>query len=186
VAGQVGPAQTIQTTSYAITTDPVEIHPGGLGRLTPAALLGDVRIKVTPADGDPLFMGIASESDARTFLTAVDHTTLIDFDGRNPVYRENPGGPVSTLPTEADIWAVSTQGVGTQTLTCTPQPGDWVMVVMDEHGQAGITADASVGAQVPAFGYLLGALFITGYTVLIVGAVFLLAAPARTRRGEQQ
>ena len=42
------------------------------------------------------------------------------------------------------------------------------MVAMDENGQAGITADASVGAQVPAFGYLLGALFIAGYTALVL------------------
>ena len=178
----MSPNQTIQTSSYAIATEPVTIHPAGSGRLTAAAVLGDMRVTVTSVDDRPLFLGLASATDVRALLAGVDHTTLTDFDGRQPVYREDPGGPVRTLPSEADIWAVSTQGVGSQSLTWTPQPGDWMVVVLDANGRAGITADASIGAEVPSFGYLLGIVFVTGYAALIVGAALLLAASAPRKR----
>ena len=181
----MSPTQTVQSASYALTTDPVKMHLGGLGQFTRSTLLGDIRMKVTPVDRRPLFIGIAPASDAGAFLAGVDHTTIVDFDGRDPVYRESSGGPAGTLPAERDIWVVSSQGVGTQTLTWTPRTGDWVVVVMDGAGQPGIRAKASVGAQLPAFGYLLGALFVVGCAMLLVGIV-LLRAPRHTRTGEQR
>jgi hypothetical protein len=179
-------SQPVQTASYALTTDPVAIHAGGVGRITPADLLGDVRIRVRPADGRPLFVGIASAADARSYLSGVGHTTLVDFDGRDPVYRDTAGGPVGAVPAQAGIWVDQTQGVGTQTLTWTPVPGDWVAVVMDAGGQPGIKADVSVGAEVPAIGYLLGGVFAVGYILLIVGAVALLTSLGRHRSGDSR
>ena len=61
-------------------------------------------------------------------------------------------------------------------LDWTPRPGSWTVVVMHTDGSAGLSGTVSVGATLP----WLGA---TGWVVLVVGVLLLMAGGAVVVRG---
>jgi hypothetical protein len=80
--------------------------------------------------------------------------------------REISGVAPTARPTDLPIWVASVVGTGTQELTWTPRSGDWALVLMNADGSADVSAQVSVGAQLPWLG---GA----GVAVLIAGLIFL-------------
>ena len=110
-------------------------------------LLGTVRIRANATR--PVFIGIARESDAQAYLGSVARAVGAQFDTHSADFRVHQGGPPSYAPTHAHIWSASAVGAGTRTLTWTPHPGNWRIVLMNADGTAGIRADVSVGARLP-------------------------------------
>ena len=73
-------SQVSPTAVAAVATEPADLASPGVGGPFSQGLLGEVRIRVTPADpGRELFVGIGSGSDVARYLAGVSHTRISDF-----------------------------------------------------------------------------------------------------------
>ena len=72
-----------------------------------------------------------------------------------------------------------------QELTWVPEQGDWMLVVMNADGSAGISVESRIGATFPALDGLGWGLLIGGLVCLVLGALLLVLAARRPaeRRG---
>jgi hypothetical protein len=166
------------TTGSVLATEPADLASPGVGGPFSQGLLGEVRIRVTPADPGPdpdLFVGIGSSSDVSRYLAGVSHTRISDFWSHrvHAIGGHEPG----SAPGTQDFWVASTTGPGAQTLTWDPTNGSWSVVVMNADGQPGVNVAADLGATMPSLtgiavgGLLAGAVFLIGGVLLIVGAI---------------
>ena len=164
------------TSGSALATEPAELDSPGVGWLYSSVLLGNVRIRVTPANADSaLFVGIGPADEIDRYLAGVSHTVISDF-WTDRVEAIGGGTPGST-PGAQDFWVDSATGLGAQTLTWDPANGSWSVVVMNADGRPGVDVRADLGATYPvlrgiAIGVLvIGALFLVGGGFLIAGAI---------------
>ena len=160
----------------ALATERIDLGSAGTGWLYSPALLGTVRIRVTPVSPGPaLFAGIGPSADVDRYLAGVSHTVISDFWGDKA--QAIGGGAPRSAPGAQGFWAASASGPGTQTLRWDPASGIWTVVVMNADGRPGINVRADLGATYPdllgiAVGLLAaGAVFGVGGTLLIAGAI---------------
>ena len=174
------PSQSLSTSTYAISSEPLVRDSGSAGDVVPESLLGEVAVRADVRGGEPIFVGVATTQDAAAFLADVEHTTLVDIEGigddRVPLYRDVPGDAAATSPGDSDIWVASATGTGEQELTWEPESGDWTVVVMNADASAGVDADLAVGATVPVLGAVIAGLFVTGGVLLVASIVLVLVA----------
>ena len=164
------------TSGSALTTEPTHLGSPGVGWLYSPALLGKVRIRVTPVSGGPaMFVGIGRSTDVDRYLTGVNHTVISDYFG-NKVEAVGGGTPRSAPGTQ-HFWVASSTGTGPRTLKWNPHSGSWTVVVMNADARPGIGVRADLGARMPAvlwvaIGLLVaGAVFLAGGGLLIAGAI---------------
>lgn len=170
--------QSLNTDGYALSTENIAIETAGLD--VPDLLMGDVRIRATGSDGDPLFIGIAPTAEAEQYLQGVRATTIVDFDDDNQAYRQVEGGAPANPPAQEDIWTAQSSGAGTQSLEWEIEDGDWTVVVMNADAGADIDARADIGATVPMLGWLAAVLLVGGGLLLLVGIVLIVASVPRS------
>ena len=166
------------TSGSALTTEPTHLGSPGVGWLYSPALLGKVRIRVTPVSGGgALFVGIGRSTDVDRYLAGVHRTVVSDFFGSKV---KAVGGATHTprsAPGTQHFWAASTTGPGARTLKWDPHGGSWTVVVMNADARPGIGVRADLGARIPAavwvaVGLLVaGAVFLAGGGLLIAGAI---------------
>jgi hypothetical protein len=170
------PSFELETSSYAVTAEELEFvrTPGDW---TPWGDGLELRLTVTPASGDSLFVGVAPRDDVDAYLDGVAHDEVQRLDAPNVDATSTPGERGPDAPSTQTFWAHSVEGGGPQTLNWTAEPGRWAMVVMNADASPGVTADATAGARtdvlVPlGIGLLIAALVLLGGgTALIVAAV---------------
>lgn len=169
-------AHEFATAGSALASERIDLGSAGTGWLYTPALLGKVRIRVTPTHPSPaLFVAIGPAADVERYLTGVSHTLISDL-WTNRVQAIGGGTPRSAPGTQT-FWAASTAGPGSQVLRWHPASGSWTVVVMNASGQPGIHVRADLGATYPsllpiAVGLLVaGAVFGTGAALLIAGAI---------------
>jgi hypothetical protein len=185
------PTQTLSTESYALASEPLNIDPGATD-VMPRSWLGEVAVRGDSTGGDDLFIGVASESDAAAYLADVRHATLTDIEGSDawpwrwwgadngtPVYSESGGAAPTELPGDSDIWVASATGTGEQELNWDPEAGDWTVVVMNADGSQGVSAEMSVGAELPVLWGVVVGLFVAGGLLLVISIVMLVLALRR-------
>ena len=169
-------AHKFSTAGSALATKPTQLGSAGVGWLYSPALLGKVRIRVTPASaGPPLFVGVARSRDVDRYLAGVDRTVINDFwsDDVEPV----GGGRVTSAPAMQRFWVASSSGAGDRSLVWKPTDGRWTVVVMNADGRPGIDIGADLGARTPALPWIAlgllagGVVFMAGGVLLIVGAI---------------
>ena len=170
------------TTSRALASERLDIEIDDKHWIAGVEDLGDSRLKVTSADDEPVFAGIAHQRDVTAYLRGVEHTVVADIDTApfSARHREHHGTRAPAPPGEQDFWAASVQGAGSQTLKWTPDDGDWAVVVMNADGSAGVAADVSAGAEI-AFLPTLGWSLTGGGVLLLVAGVALIAIGVRPR-----
>lgn len=166
--------QSLSSDGYAVASKRVELHLKGTGRFVPDRFVGDVKVTVNPLGDAPVFVGIAPAAEAASLLAGVQHSVLLDIpsrDGgaRDPVYRQEAGGPPALKPGQSNIWSARASGTGRQSVVWPAQPGDWAVVVMNADGTRPVSADVAVGATFPAIGLVVGILLV------IAGGMFVLA-----------
>jgi len=151
----------------------------------PVALLGVVRVRVTSIR--PVFIGIAPAHAVNAYLAAVARAQGRRFDTPSSQFHTDRGGAPASPPAAETFWSAHATGAGQQTLTWTPQAGNWRVVLMNADGSAGVTGEVSIGATLPHL--LTIAIAALGAGILIVilsaGALYLTirrpaAASART------
>jgi hypothetical protein len=175
----------IERDSYAIVTEPVDIdleagwHWGWHWDWS-----NFVTFKVEGYNNNPskqIFIGVAEESDVRAYLSGVEYDEITEW-SIHPYrveYTHHLGGSVPTAPTTQTFWAESAHGAGTQTLEWEPETGNWMLVLMNDDGSAGVSLSGAVGVKVPwLFGIGVGFL-VGGIAVLIIGIVMVYFAVRR-------
>jgi hypothetical protein len=167
------------TSSRALVTEGVTV-----GNDVPDWLLGKVRIEATSTTGKPLFVGIAKQSDAESYLNGVRYAKLtdLDLDPFSVTYAPQPGRKVPASPAAQSFWAAKARGSGSPALTWKVREGNWSIVVMNADGSPGVTAEVKPGAKIPAaFWAGLGAAIVGGALLLVT--ILMVMAGAR-RDGE--
>ena len=164
---------------YAMASDTVGMHTASGGWDAASALVGTVRIRVTPAAGNsPVFIGIAPAGAATRYLTGVAYATVRGTADHHGTYTEHAGSAPSALPAAAGIWTAQAAGPGTQTLTWAVKSGDWMVVAMNADGSRPVSMQVNVAATLPALPWIAAGLLAGGFACLIAG-VLLIAVPLR-------
>ena len=171
--------QPLGTSTYALVSSNVELHVDAPPDLTPAALLGDAQLTVEPRGGGAVFIGLAPTAEVEAYLGDVERSVLIDLRNGRAVLAQDGRAAPATAPGRQDIWVAQSSGSGPQSIRWTPENGDWTVVVMNADGSAGVSVDASAGAEVPAMWWVIGILVLLAALSLLVGIV-LVAVPLRS------
>lgn len=168
--------QTFSTSGSALVTKPADLGVPGFGWLYSPSVLGEIRIRVTPASaGSTPFVGIGPSNEVDRYLAGVGHTVITDFWSESV---QSVGGDANaSAPGSKDFWVASDSGSGPRTVTWDPTAGSWSVVVMNVDGQPGVDVRADLGATFPPLVWislglvLLGLVFLTGGLLLVVGAI---------------
>ena len=171
------PARTFATSSYAITTDRIDL--GNTTDIAPSSILGTVRIRATATSPtEPIFIGIGRHDTVDHYLSGVSHVTIASLTGGMTTYHRYPGTAPSVSPTalSTTMWVRSAYGAGTQSIRWKPSGGDWSVVAMRPDGSRGLSIAADVGATVPALGWIDAAIFTIG-AILLIAAILLVTLP---------
>ncbi|MCR4405233.1 MAG: DUF4389 domain-containing protein [Candidatus Acetothermia bacterium] len=175
----------LERESHAIVSEPAAIDIGLDWPWRPGRL-GTMKVEATA--GDParaIFLGLAEAAAVRAYLADVAYDEIVEFKLRplRVSYRQHPGGSPPAPPATQRFWEVAAQGAGPQTLRWEVEPGEWVLVLMNADGSAGLDLRGSVGVKVPwLFPVGLG-LFIAGLVVLAIGIVMIYLAVRRPAAG---
>ena len=161
--------------SYAVVTEPADVDMG-------SAWVWDwgnlVTFKVEGSNDDPsknIFIGVAEERYLNDYLRDVAHDEVTDFDIRPDrlEYRHISGDSEPDAPTTQTFWRESARGSGTQEVHWELESGNWVLVLMNEDGSAGIDLSVVLGAKVPwLFGVGIG-LLVGGIVVLAISIIMI-------------
>ena len=137
-----------------------------------------LKIKAESNNGKPIFIGIIEADDAIDIFgeAAYEQITdfrMDDFDDRYPYieYRYHSGETLNVTPTELNIWASEVSGSGEQTLTWSPETGNFWLVIMNMDGSPDVDVDVGMGAKVPILSVIGQGLFVGGLVLLAGGII---------------
>jgi hypothetical protein len=174
--------RTFDTSSYAITSDGIDLGTA-TDVITPGDVLGTVRLRATATDpAKHLFIGVGRKDAVERYLAGVGRSVITDWangHSHQQLFREME--PPSA-PSTADVWTAQAAGAGTQTLTWRPAAGQWVVVVMNENGSAGVSVTADAAATVPDLRWIATGLLAAGALALASGVVLVAVSAARASR----
>lgn len=172
--------QPFSTSGSALVTKPADLGVPGFGWLYAPSVLGEIRIRVTPASSDStLFVGIGPSNEVDRYLAGVGHTLITDFwtESVRPV-----GGDASaSAPGSQDFWVASDSGAGPRTVEWDPTGGSWSVVVMNVDGQPGVDVRADLGATLPPLVWISVGLLVFGLVLLAGGMLLVVGAIRRAR-----
>jgi uncharacterized protein DUF4389 len=164
------------TDTYALVSD--SYRTGAAGDVLVARdMLGTVRIRTQSAQ--PVFVGIARAAAVDSYLAGVRHEVATRFDAHQRDFRLKAGGAPVAPPTAKKFWAAESVGAGAQTLSWSPQDGNWRVVVMNANGSAGVRADLALGARFPHLLWIGIGVLSGGALLLLVGGGGIYAAVRR-------
>ena len=177
--------EAFSTAGSALATVPTHLGTSGTGWLYAPAVLGPVRMRVTPVNpGSDLFVGVGPSAEVDRYLATAGHTVISDF-WTNTTYTID-GGTALTAPAAQTFWVASSTGVGPRTMVWEPTDGSWTVVVMNADGRSGIDVTADLAARIPALPWIaigllvVGGLFATGGILLISTTVRRRSTPPST------
>lgn len=177
----------LETTSYAITSDEIDLGADPTRERTTVDL-GDfvtLRLDVASTNESPVFVGIGPRADVERYLRDVQRATVDDlsFDPFAVSYRYERGGPPPGKPGAEDFWVASEEGSGRQTLEWKPESGNWSVVIMNADARAGVSVDAALAAKSP-WVFRAGVGLAVGGTIgLLIGAALLVVGVIGLGRG---
>jgi hypothetical protein len=178
------PDDSFSTTGSALVSENIELSDTGTDWALVESWLGTARLDVTGADtGTAVFVGIAPVDAGQAYLEGVGRTVVDDLGSGADNGRLVPGGAPATPPADQDFWVAQSSGTGAQQLTWDPTEGDWLLVVMNADGSAGVSVEAGIGATVPGLTGLAWGLLIGGIVLLLLSALLFVLA---FRRGSRQ
>jgi hypothetical protein len=184
----ISPEDRLAGPGYALVSERIELSTGA-DWMPISAALGTARVEVTgTTSGSETFIGIAPVDDATAYLGGVQRTVVDGLGLDASVPREVSGNAPSGPPAEQDFWTVQAAGPGTQQLSWVPAEGDWMLVIMNADGSAGISVDARIGATLPALDGLAWGLLVAGLICVAIAVLLLVLAIRRPadRRGPAQ
>lgn len=171
------PVERLETTSYAIASDEIDLGADPTGDET-VVDFGDfvtLRLDVDGTGEAPVFVGIGPQQDVDSYLEGVQRAivTDVEFDPFLVDYRYEGSNAPKGLPGDQDFWAKSAEGNGEQQLEWEPTSGNWAVVIMNADASEGVSVNAALAAKSPwVFRVGLG-LTIGGAIGAIIGAILL-------------
>ena len=171
------PTTSLDSETFAITSEDAEIDTEGAPSWVPSMWLGEVRVHARADTGEPLFVGVARTSDVQGYLGDVSRDTLREFRVGKAVLETTDGGAPATAPADQTFWVAQASGTDA-TLTWDLEDGDWTIVLMRQDGTSGISADVSTGAELPVINAVIAVLLVLAGLTLLAGAL-LIAIPVR-------
>lgn len=177
----VSPEESLGSDGYALVSDRVDLDAGPDWLPLPAAVLGHARIQVTTAEADDVFVGIAPAADAARYLDGVRRTAVdgLGFDGPPRSGDRIPGGEPPGPPEEQGFWTAEATGPGGHHVNWDPADGEWMFVIMNTDGSAGVDVEARIGAELPALAPTGWALSVSGLIVTLLAGLLLEKAVRR-------
>ena len=169
--------------SYAITTQPADIELESVW-FVDRHDIGTIKVQASSEnDSKQIFIGIADEADVKAYLSGVNYDEIKEFRVLpfRVYYTNLPGNSSPAAPTSQTFWVVSEHGSGTQTLEWEVETGDWVLVLMNADGSAGVDLSGSIGVKTPWVFWVGLGLLIGGIVLLIIGVGLVLLATRRRR-----
>ena len=167
--------ESVSTRTYALVSERVDAKVDGADWAA-GDLLGTIQIR--SESGARVFVGIGRASAVDEYLAQSRHAEVRDLASHHETHIVSGGSSAPQQPLHQTFWAASTQGRGDQTLQWKPRSGAWKAVVMNADGSAGVSADVSIGAELPHL--LTVALVVVGFgLVLVAGGVALVYVGAR-------
>jgi hypothetical protein len=167
------------STASAITTRSADIQ------LEPSWFVrrnNPITIKVEGSSNDPtkqIFIGLARESDVRTYLNGVNYDEVSDFTFRpfHTQYIQHSGTAKPSPPTGQTFWVASATGSGTQTMQWNVVSGTYALVLMNADGSSPVDTSVSLAAKIPQIVHAVGlGLLIGGIVILVIGGVMIFFA----------
>jgi hypothetical protein len=174
------PREQFSSEGYALVSERIELATDA-DWLPLSVALGTARVDATATGSQQIFVGIAPVADAAAYLGEVQRTVVDDlgFDAPASSHDQIAGGAPSGPPTDQDFWIASATGPGTQRLEWDPTEGDWMFVMMNADGSAGVSVDARIGATFPALDGIAWGLVASGLFLLLVGVLVMVLALRR-------
>jgi hypothetical protein len=180
--------ERLDTAAPAITSDELDlgVSPED-SRWFDLGDLATVRFDVEGTGETPVFVGIGPADDVHAYLDGVAQAQVEDVD-LHPFrvrYDFTRGALRADPPGDQAFWVA--QGTDGQPLEWELDEGDWVVVVMNADGSAGVSVDASVGAKADWI-LPVGIGLLAGGFLLVVGGTLLLVfgAVGLSRHADQQ
>jgi hypothetical protein len=127
------------------------------------------QVKVRSQSGAPVFVGIASEVDAASYLGGVQRAIVNDFGEDPESYQIVAGSAPAGPPAAQTFWVASSVGSREHEFIWEVEDGNWTVVAMNEDAGPGVTSDLSVGAEVDPLLWIGIGLLIAGGVLLLVG-----------------
>jgi hypothetical protein len=170
------PEEDLSSAGSALVSERIDLRTDA-DWLPVSAALGTARVDVTGV-GQDVFVGIAPVADVTAYLGDVQRTVIDDLGFDQPASRtdEVPGGAPAGPPADQDFWTASASGTGTQQLTWEPAEGNWMLVIMNADGSAGIQVEARVGAEFPALDGIGWGVLAMGVVLTVIAVVLLFVA----------
>jgi hypothetical protein len=159
-----------ESNGYAIVGSGLEIDTSVPGWLQVRDIVGELQLRVEGAGDESIFVGVAEEDAAATYLAELDYDEVSEIRGVDVTYIPHAGDAPASAPGDQDFWTVSTEGQGPQTLTFQPQSGRWVVVAMNAEGTTGVSVTASAAAEVPDLSWIAIVLLVAGGVGLMLSA----------------
>jgi hypothetical protein len=159
----VSPEDHFTTSTHALISDRIDLRTGA-DWLPVHTALGDARVEITPHAGQRVFVGIARVADAEAYLRDVSRTRIQSLGFDSPIGDDDQrsGSAEPAAPGDQGFWIAQSSGTGVQRVTWPAAEGDWMFVIMNADGSAGIDVSGRIGAEFPALGTV-------AWTVLIIG-----------------
>ena len=179
----MSPSRTLDSPGYAIASRDLVLRSDSPS--LPHRLLGDAKIRVTPAAGQAVFVGIGPSWAVHRYLGDARVSVLQRFSGWDPVYSQQGSGTLAVRPGQVSIWAEHVTTTTSRSLVWPVSNGRWTVVIMNADGSPGVRADASIGAELPVLPWVVAGLLVAGLSAGALAAVLILV-PTRQIAQEQR
>ena len=148
-----------------------------------------IKLSVRGDNASEYFIGIASKSDALSYLAGVSYDELSNsclssrrgVESNEIMYISHEGG-APQAPLNQSFWLQSVSGSGTQIIELSPEPGEYYAVLMNLDGSEGVNAEVKLGAEIPGLVPLGNNLLIGGFLGLAVGSLIIYYVMVHYRR----
>ncbi|THV42846.1 hypothetical protein [Glycomyces buryatensis] len=144
-------------------------------------LIESASIEITPSGDAPVFAGLIPADEADAFLGGIGRTLLHRGTAEHgPTTEDVAGDAPAGLPGDSDVWAAQIEGTGVQTLDLggAELEGEYVPVVMNADGTAGVGGEVVVEYEIPMLPWATAGLVILGL-IGLGGGVWLLIRAKR-------
>lgn len=169
----VGTDDTAQTGPHRMTTP-------GLGVITEPSVLQYVgpvlHLTVERADSEPVFVGVAHEVDATSYLGEHSRRVVSRVGLPWDVDTDQRDGIEEALPPPGDQpwWLISVEGDGPQELVWPIPHGSYSIVALNADATPALDADVTLGLEIAGTFYTILAVAAFGLLVLLIGLWLLL------------
>lgn len=169
----VGTDDTAQTGPHRMTTP-------GLGVITEPSVLKYVgpvlHLTVERADSEPVFVGVAHEVDATSYLGEHSRRVVSRVGLPWDVETAQRDGVEEALPPPSDQpwWLISVEGDGPQELVWAIPHGSFSIVTLNADGSPALDADVTLGLEIAGTFYTILAVAAFGLLLLLLGLWLLL------------